>query len=134
MAFPVWVLAAAWLGVAHPPAFTWVTDGGVTLALAACMLGMGLTLTFAEIAAVFTRRPHLLLLGMALQYTVLPVVGWAISRHWGLARPLAVGVALVSCMPGGTASNIIALIAKGDMVSARARACVRAGECVCGRA
>lgn len=117
MAFPVWVLAAAYLGAKNPPLFAWVSDGGITLSLAACMLGMGLTLTFAEIAAVFTQRPQLLALGMALQYTVLPVVGWAISRYWGLARPLAVGVALVSCMPGGTASNIIALIAKGDMVS-----------------
>jgi BASS family bile acid:Na+ symporter len=116
MAFPAWVLAAAYLGVTHPPLFTWVSNDGITLSLAACMLGMGLTLTFSEIAAVFTQRPQLLALGMVLQYTVLPVVGWAISQFWGLARPLAIGVALVSCMPGGTASNIIALIAKGDMV------------------
>jgi bile acid:Na+ symporter, BASS family len=120
MAFPAWVLAAAYLGAQSPALFSWVSDAGVTAALAACMLGMGLTLTFGEIAAVFTRRPQLLLLGMALQYTVLPCVGWLISRYWGLAPPLAVGVALVSCMPGGTASNIVALIAKGDMVREKA--------------
>ena len=47
------------------------------------------------------------------------------QRRWGLAKSLAVGVALVSCMPGGTASNIVAYIAKGDMVRARARAHMR---------
>jgi predicted Na+-dependent transporter len=77
--------------------------------------GMGLTLTFEEMGAVFTRQPGLLLLGMALQYTVLPAIGWGISKFWGLTSSLAIGVALVSCMPGGTASNIVAYIAKGDM-------------------
>ncbi len=41
-----------------------------------------------------------------------PFFGFLISRYWGLAKGLAVGVALVSCMPGGTASNIVAYIAK----------------------
>jgi BASS family bile acid:Na+ symporter len=52
---------------------------------------------------------------MFLQFTVLPSIGWAISRFWGLSSSLAVGVALVSCMPGGTASNIVAYIARGEM-------------------
>ncbi|KXZ51318.1 hypothetical protein GPECTOR_13g805 [Gonium pectorale] len=83
------------------------------------MAGMGLTLTFGEIASVFTKQPQLLLLGMVLQYTILPCFGYVISRYLAaqpnLAPGLAVGVALVSCMPGGTASNIVAYIAKGDM-------------------
>jgi len=60
------------------------------------MAAMGLTLTFEEITNVFTRSPQLLLLGMVLQYTVLPSIGWAISRFWGLPASLAIGVALVS--------------------------------------
>lgn len=43
---------------------------------------------------------------------MLPCIGYVISRNWGLSDGLAVGVALVSCMPGGTASNIMAFIAK----------------------
>jgi len=78
-------------------------------------LGMGLTLTFTEIGKVFTKQPALLALGMFLQYTVLPAIGFCISRDWGLERGLAIGVALVSCMPGGTASNIVAFIARCDM-------------------
>ncbi|GBF96096.1 sodium bile acid symporter family [Raphidocelis subcapitata] len=113
--FPVWVVLAAVAGFHHPPLFTWFRDSYTTGSLMAVMLAMGLTLTFQEMGSVFTRQPQLLLLGMALQYTVLPTIGWAISKWWGLTSSLAIGVALVSCMPGGTASNIVAYIAKGDM-------------------
>lgn len=65
------------------------------------MAAMGLTLTFDEIANVFTRSPQLLLLGMVLQYSVLPGIGWAISRYWDLSASLAIGVALVSGQRGG---------------------------------
>eukprot|EP00882_Tetradesmus_deserticola_P010244 GHRQ01010822.1.p1 GENE.GHRQ01010822.1~~GHRQ01010822.1.p1 ORF type:complete len:283 (+),score=115.45 GHRQ01010822.1:227-1075(+) len=113
--FPLWVVGAALLGFHHPPLFLWFDDACVTWSLIFCMLAMGLTLTFDEIASVFTRSPQLLLLGMVLQYSVLPFIGFLISRHWGLSSSLAIGVALVSCMPGGTASNIVAYIARGDM-------------------
>jgi BASS family bile acid:Na+ symporter len=46
------------------------------------MLGMGLTLTFEEIGKVFTRQPALLALGMVLQYSVLPAIGYWVSRNW----------------------------------------------------
>lgn len=82
---------------------------------------MGITLTLEEITTVFVKQPQLLLLGMVLQYSVLPFIGYLISRNWGLDSGLAVGVALVSCMPGGTASNIMAFIAKCDMVRRGAR-------------
>ena len=63
-------------------------------------LGMGITLTLDEITTVFVKQPQLLLLGMVLQYSVLPCIGYLLSRNWGLTEGLAVGVALVSCMPG----------------------------------
>lgn len=113
--FPLWVVLAGLAGFYFPPLFTWFKDSYTTVSLMAVMLGMGLTLTFQEMGSVFTRQPQLLLLGMVLQYTVLPTVGWAISKWWGLTSSLAIGVALVSCMPGGTASNIVAYIARGDM-------------------
>ncbi len=52
----------------------------ITNGLMFVMLGMGLTLTFKEIGRVFTRQPALLALGMVLQYSVLPAIGFAISR------------------------------------------------------
>lgn len=62
--FPLWVVLAAVIGFNHPPLFTWFDDSLVKLSLMFCMLAMGLTLTFQEIAGVFTRAPQLLLLGM----------------------------------------------------------------------
>ncbi|KAG2438753.1 hypothetical protein HXX76_005297 [Chlamydomonas incerta] len=117
--FPVWVILAAVSGFYMPSLYTWFDNTCITYGLMFVMAGMGLTLTFGEIASVFTKQPQLLLLGMVLQYTILPAFGYVISRFLmaqpGLAPGLAVGVALVSCMPGGTASNIVAYIAKGDM-------------------
>ncbi|PNH12740.1 putative sodium/metabolite cotransporter BASS1, chloroplastic [Tetrabaena socialis] len=117
--FPLWVLLAAFTGFHMPELYLWFDNTCITFGLMFVMAGMGLTLTFGEIAAVFTKQPQLLLLGMVLQYTILPAFGYVISRYLmaqpGLAPGLAVGVALVSCMPGGTASNIVAFIAKGDM-------------------
>ncbi|KXZ51713.1 hypothetical protein GPECTOR_11g161 [Gonium pectorale] len=76
----------------------------------------------SDFTEVFRRMPQLLLLGMALQYTVMPGLGWALSRrvtlddgYAGLAAPLAVGIAVLSACPGGTASNIVAFLARGEM-------------------
>ncbi|GFH14523.1 sodium bile acid symporter family [Haematococcus lacustris] len=111
----IWVIGAAVGGFHRPELFNWFHTSQITNGLMFVMLGMGLTLTFEEIGAVFTRQPQLLALGMMLQYSVLPAVGYTISRYWGLEPGLAIGLALVSCMPGGTASNIVAFIARGDM-------------------
>jgi BASS family bile acid:Na+ symporter len=90
-----WVVLAAVIGYHHPSLFLWFNNTYVTWSLVFCMAAMGLTLTFEEIMGVFSRSPQLLLLGMVLQYTVLPSIGWAISRFWGLQSSLAIGVALV---------------------------------------
>ncbi|GFR42496.1 hypothetical protein Agub_g3293, partial [Astrephomene gubernaculifera] len=79
------------------------------------MLGMGLTMRLSDFGAVFRAMPGLLLLGMVLQYSVMPGLGWLISRHAGLSAPLAVGIAVLSACPGGTASNIVAFLARGEM-------------------
>lgn len=89
------MVLAAVVGFHHPSLFLWFNNTYVTWSLVFCMAAMGLTLTFQEITGVFTRSPQLLLLGMVLQYSVLPSIGWAISRFWGLAPSLAIGVALV---------------------------------------
>jgi len=56
-----------------------------------------------------------LLLGVALQYTVMPVLGWLVALLYGLPTPLAVGLILVACCPGGTASNVVTYIARADV-------------------
>lgn len=113
--FPLWVLVAAISGFYQPSLYTWFDSQWTQAGLMVIMGGMGLTLTLDDITQVFSKQPQLLLLGMVLQYSVLPAIGYVISRSWGLTEGLAVGIALVSCMPGGTASNIMAFLAKGEM-------------------
>jgi bile acid:Na+ symporter, BASS family len=112
-------VALAWF---QPAWFTWLTDGSIrfagqpllSLALGTVMLAMGLTLTFADYRAL-AAMPRALLAGLALQFTVMPLAGFAIARSLALEPGLAVGLILVACCPGGTASNIVAFLARGNV-------------------
>ena len=112
-------VALAWF---YPPAFTWMTDGQITfagqpllsLALGVIMLAMGLTLTFDDYRGLLN-MPRAFVAGVALQYTIMPVSGFAVARVLGLEPGLAVGLILVACCPGGTASNIVTYIARGHV-------------------
>ncbi|KEO85489.1 transporter [Erythrobacter sp. JL475] len=112
-------VALAWV---FPPAFTWMTDGSIriagqpllSVALGLIMLAMGLTLTFEDYRNL-TKLPRALAAGVALQFAVMPLAGYAIARGMGLEQGLAVGMILVACCPGGTASNIVAYLARGNV-------------------
>jgi BASS family bile acid:Na+ symporter len=112
-------VALAWF---FPPAFTWMTDGRITvagqpllsLALGVVMLAMGLTLSFEDFRGL-TRMPRALLAGVGLQFAVMPLSGFVIARALDLEPGLAVGLILVACCPGGTASNIVTYIARGHV-------------------
>lgn len=112
-------VALAWV---WPGGFTWLTDGSIkvagqpllSLALGVVMLAMGLTLSFADYREL-ARMPRALLAGVALQFTVMPLAGFGIARLMGLEPGLAVGLILVACCPGGTASNVVAFIARGNV-------------------
>ncbi len=77
------------------------------------MFGMGLTLTLPDFKLVAT-RPLPVLLGVVAQYAVMPLLGFAISYALQLPAELAAGVILVGCAPGGTSSNVVTYLAKGD--------------------
>ncbi|WP_109808600.1 bile acid:sodium symporter family protein [Sphingosinithalassobacter portus] len=120
--FALWTLLGvgwAWLVPEH---FLWVVDGSVrpfgqplvSVLLGIVMLGMGLTLSFADFARVAT-MPRAVAAGVAGQFTIMPLAGVAIANVLGLEPGLAVGLILVACCPGGTASNIIAYLARADL-------------------
>ena len=112
-------VALAWF---FPPAFTWMTDGSIRLAgqpllsiaLGLIMLAMGLTLTFEDYRKL-TALPKALVIGVCLQFIVMPLAGFAIGWAMALEQGLAVGLILVACCPGGTASNIVAYLARGNV-------------------
>ena len=78
------------------------------------MFGMGITLTVDSFAAVL-RRPLPVALGVLLQFLLMPLLGWLLSAAFGLAPMLAAGVILLGSCPGGTASNVICYLARGDV-------------------
>ena len=112
--FPAWVLAAALLALWQPSLFTWFSGPWIVWGLALVMLGMGLTLNVADFAAVL-RLPGAVALGFAAQYTIMPLIGWSVGKMLALPAPFAVGLILVACCPGGTASNVVTYLARGNV-------------------
>ena len=97
----------------YPAGFSWAT-GYTTIFLGVAMFGMGLTIKVTDFRVVLT-RPKELFIGCLLQYTVMPLAAFAVAKLFGLSADLALGVILVGCCPGGTASNVITYIADGDV-------------------
>ena len=113
-AFPIWVLFASLLALWRPGIFTWFSGDLITYGLGLIMLGMGLTLEVDDFRRVL-RRPAPIGLGVVLQYVVMPLMGWTVAWALDLPREFAVGLILVSCCPGGVASNVISYLALADV-------------------
>ncbi len=84
------------------------------MGLGIIMLGMGITLTLEDFLGV-VRRPLWVMTGFILQFSIMPFMGWVAATVFQLPAPLAAGVILVGCCPGGTASNVITYLAKADV-------------------
>ncbi|MEM0970117.1 MAG: bile acid:sodium symporter family protein [Verrucomicrobiota bacterium] len=115
-AFPLWVLLGSLIALWHPPAFTWFQPY-IVIGLGLIMLGMGMTLTIDDFKQVL-RMPRAAIIGVVGQFTLMPLLGYSIAHGLGLSKIdpyLAVGLILVSCCPGGTASNVIAYLARANV-------------------
>jgi len=111
---PLAVLAAAciaawWWPQVFVPLKPFIVPG-----LGVIMFGMGMTLRADDLAAV-ARRPRWLLLGVALQFLVMPAAAWLIATLLALPPLLALGLVLTGSCPGGTASNVMAYLARGNV-------------------
>lgn len=113
-AFPLWVLAACGLALLHPPLFTWFRGDAIVAGLALIMLGMGVTLSLDDFRRVAT-RPGAVVAGILGQFVIMPTAGWLVATILDLDTPYAVGLILVACCPGGTASNVVTYIARADV-------------------
>ena len=96
-----------------PSAFAWTTTYTSTF-LGVAMFGMGLTIKMGDFRVVFS-HPKEIILGCICQYTIMPLCAWGLAVLLHLDPDLALGVILVGCCPGGTASNVITYIAGGDV-------------------
>lgn len=113
-AFPLWVLGACAMALVKPELFTWFRGDAIVVGLAVIMLGMGITLSLDDFARVAT-RPTTVAAGFVAQFLIMPAAGWLVANAMGLDTPYAVGLILVGCCPGGTASNVVTYIARADV-------------------
>lgn len=111
--FPLLILTGGAVALASPSSFTGLAPW-INPLLGLIMFGMGLTLTPPDFA-VIAKRPIPVIIGMVAQYAIMPFLGWLIAAALGLPPTLAAGVILVGCCPGGTASNVVSYLAKGDV-------------------
>ena len=110
----VLVLLSAVIGLIFPDVFSHIKPKVINPLLGVIMFGMGLTLKFDDFKVVFS-RPRDVIVGCLAQFTVMPLLAWVLAKIFGLDQALTVGVILVGCCPGGTASNVITYLAKGDL-------------------
>ena len=108
------VLAVAVLALTFPSVLQQVPTTVINPLLGVIMFGMGLTLNLKDFKIVFS-RPKDVITGCLAQFTVMPLLAWGLARAFQLDEALALGVVLVGCCPGGTASNVITYLAKGDL-------------------
>lgn len=116
--YPVYVTVGGAVACVKPSAFSWFVERGpfsYSCALGFIMLAMGLTLELKDLLGILKQRPLSIIFGCAAQYTIMPVFGAIISKAFGLPPSLSVGLILLACCPGGTASNVVTLIAQGDV-------------------
>ena len=112
--FPVWVLTGAGLALWKPETATWFQPHWIPYFLGLIMLSMGLTLSLEDFSRVL-KMPKSILLGVGLQYTIMPGLGYALALGFNLPIDFVIGLVLVACCPGGTASNVVCFIARAHV-------------------
>lgn len=108
------VLLTAVFALLFPEVFGALKPTLINPLLGVVMFGMGLTLKLEDFKVVFS-RPKDVIIGCLAQFIVMPLLAWLLARGFSLSDELALGVVLVGCCPGGTASNVITYLAKGDL-------------------
>ena len=107
------VIICAAVALLLPASFTWVAPQ-ISKLLGVIMFGMGMTLRIEDFKEIF-RRPKEIFIGVAAQFLIMPLLAWALATLFDLPPELAAGVILVGTCPGGTASNVMTYLAKGDL-------------------
>ena len=108
------VLAVAALALFLPKSCLWIQTSWVNYLLMIVMFGMGLTMKPSDFGVVFS-RPKDIIIGCTAQFLIMPLLAFALGKLFGLGNELLVGVILVGTCPGGTSSNVITYLSKGDV-------------------
>ncbi|GEK32926.1 bile acid:sodium symporter family protein [Kurthia sibirica] len=110
--FAIWVVIAAAVAMVWPSQFTGIAPY-VSILLGIIMFGMGMTLTLKDFKLVLS-HPKSILVGVFAQYLIMPGLAFLLAKAMNLPPEIAVGVILIGACPGGTASNVMTFLAKGN--------------------
>jgi BASS family bile acid:Na+ symporter len=117
-AFTVWVLAFVCASMLYPNLFgSWFNVNLAILIvplIQIIMFGMGTTLNLKDFTRIVT-MPWPVFIGIFLQFTVMPLVGYAIAMTWGFEPEIAAGIILIGSCSGGVASNLMTYLAGGNV-------------------
>ena len=108
------VVVVTLLALFVPQSSLWIRTGWITPLLMIIMFGMGLTLEIKDFALVFT-KPKYILIGCLAQFIIMPALAYGLSLAFALDAALMAGVVLVGTCPGGTSSNVITYLSRGDV-------------------
>ncbi|MCP1771816.1 putative Na+-dependent transporter [Neisseria perflava] len=111
--FAFWAALCAVIAFVSPQTFTWVLPH-VSLLLGIIMFGMGLTLSPNDFK-IIGQHPRAVVIGVIAQFVIMPLTAYVLTKVFNLPPEIAVGVILVGCCPGGTASNVMTYLARGDV-------------------
>lgn len=112
--YPVWLILISVVAFLQPDLLSWYRGNWISASLMLVMLSMGFTLTVDDFKRV-TLIPGCVAFGFGAQYTIMPFAAWIIARAMNLPPDFAVGLILVGSCPGGTASNVVTYLARGDL-------------------
>ena len=110
--FALWVILFAGIALLAPDLFIWL-KAYIPWLLGIIMLGMGMTMTVDDFKGVL-QSPKAVFIGVVAQFAVMPGLAYLLCKMMNLPSEIAIGVILVGCCPGGTASNVITYMAKGN--------------------
>lgn len=108
------VIIMAVVALFAPEAVSVIKTSYINTLLGVVMFGMGLTLKPGDFRVVFS-RPRSVLIGTVAQFTIMPLLAWILTKVFALSPELTVGVILVGTCPGGTSSNVITYLSRGDV-------------------
>ena len=111
--FPLWAIVFSLIAFVSPGLFSGMKSAIVPL-LTVVMFGMGMTLTWENFLEV-VKSPRLIVLGVFLQFFIMPLAAFLIGKMLNFSNELIAGMVLVGSSPGGTASNVITYLAKGKV-------------------
>ena len=108
------VITIAALALFAPQTCLWIKTSWINWLLGIVMFGMGLTLKMDDFKVVFS-RPKDIIIGFIAQFTLMPLIAFLLTKAFNLPTEIAVGVILVGTCPGGTSSNVMTYLSKGDV-------------------